>query len=144
MSDRDEIANTLSRFVNCFDLKDWQGMEALLESTLRIDYSSLRGEPPGDVAAAAYVRSRAEALQQLSTHHLLANVEIAVADETAAASASCMIWRWNGAVRFDSHAYYVFALVKRARSWKICGIEQRIFWSEGDPAIHHGAARGRA
>lgn len=142
-SDRDQIANTLSRFLNCFDLKDWPGMEALLEPSLRVDYASLRGEPPRDVTAVKYVRARAESLAPLSTHHLLGNVEVEVAGEAAAARASCMIWRWNGTARFDSHAYYVFALGRHGTAWKIRAIEQRIFWSEGDPGIHHGAAHSR-
>jgi hypothetical protein len=43
MSRHDEIANTLDRFMNCFDLKDWRLMAELLETTIRTDDSDLRG-----------------------------------------------------------------------------------------------------
>ena len=46
MPAREEIENTLNRFMNSFDLKDWALMVDLLEPTIHIDYSDLRGGPP--------------------------------------------------------------------------------------------------
>ena len=144
MSDREEIVNTLSRFMNSFDLKDWALMTELLEPSIWVDYSNLRGDPPEEVDAAKYVRLRSEVLQDLSTQHLLGNVDVVVSGESASVGASCMIWRWNGTTHFNSHAFYRFSLVRRRASWKIGAIEQRIYWSEGDPSIHKGVGRGRA
>ena len=143
MSESDEIRNALSRFMNSFDLADWGAMADQLEPTIDVDYSDLRGEPPARVSAADYVRSRAEALRDLSTHHLLANTEIRVDGSSASVNASCMVWRSNGASRFDSHAFYRFALVKRGVRWKIAAIAQKIFWSDGDPGLHRSAAGGK-
>jgi hypothetical protein len=37
MSTRDEIENTLNRFMNSFDLKAWAVMASLLEPTIHVD-----------------------------------------------------------------------------------------------------------
>jgi hypothetical protein len=143
MTNRDEIENTLARFMNCFDLKDWASMAALLEPTISVDYSDLRGDTPTDVASVDYVRARSDALQDLSTHHQLTNLEIAPADGVASVSASCMIYRRQGERFFNSHAFYRFRLAVADGAWRISAISQRILWNEGDPRIHKGAAGRR-
>jgi hypothetical protein len=144
MSNHDEIANTLNRFMNCFDLKDWRLMAELLEGTIKIDYADLRGAPPAEVTADEYVRSRSEALQVLATHHQLTNLDIEVSESTASVAGSCMIHRRQGEKTFNSHAFYRFQLGRSAGVWKISAISQRILWNEGDSTIHKGAKRGSA
>jgi hypothetical protein len=46
MSDREEIANTLSQFMNSFDLKHWGLMVDLLEPSIQVNYSQLLGDVP--------------------------------------------------------------------------------------------------
>jgi SnoaL-like domain len=74
MSTREEIENALNRFMNSFDLKDWATMASVLEPTIRVDYSDLRGGPLEEISAAEYVNARVDALQHLSTQHLLSNI----------------------------------------------------------------------
>jgi hypothetical protein len=139
MSEHEKIANTLNRFMNCFDLKDWRQMAELLEKTIRIDYSDLRGESPCEVSADEYVRTRSEALQALATHHQLTNLDIDVSEGSASAAASCMIHRRHGEKIFNSHAFYRFRLGVSSGAWKISAICQRILWNEGDSTIHQGS-----
>jgi hypothetical protein len=136
MPAREEIENTLNRFMNSFDLKDWALMVNLLEPIIQVDYSDLRGGPATEITAAEYANARAEALQHLSTQHLLTNCDIATSDRAASVDATCMIYRSDGAKHFNSHAFYTFSLVLRDSSWKISAIKQRILWNEGDPSIH--------
>ena len=143
-SSHDQVANTLNRFMNCFDLKDWGQMAQLLEDRIQIDYADLRGGAPGEVPADEYVRKRSDALQSLSTHHQLTNLDIAVSDDTASAAASSMIHRRQGGKFFNSHAFYRFRLRLSGGAWRICAISQRILWNEGDPGIHAGARAGAA
>ncbi len=144
MTDREQIANTLSRFMNCFDLKDWKLMETLLEPIVQIDYADLRGGPETTVSSSDFVRTRSEALQELSTHHVLSNLNIRTQAGEAGVSASCVIFRSLGTKSFNSHAFYDFTLSFASGSWRIAAIRQRIFWNEGDPAIHKGVNRGPA
>ncbi len=139
MTDHERIAKVLNRFMNCFDLKDWQSMRGLLEPTIGVDYADLRGGSPTNVASDEYVGSRCEALAELATHHVLANMDIDVLDGSATVSASCLIFRSDGTRHFNSHAFYTFVLNPTDDSWKISAIAQRILWNEGDPGIHKGA-----
>jgi hypothetical protein len=141
MSDRDEVANTLNRFMNCFDLKDWDLMSKQLDEMIHVDYSDLRGEEPKEVTSEEYVRTRSEALQDLLTHHQLTNLDIVASVSSASVKASCMIHRRLGDKEFNSHAHYRFRLSKPNGAWKISAIVQRILWNEGDSKIHAGAHR---
>ena len=126
MTDRDEIANTLSRFMNSFDLKDWESMLALLEPTLRLDYSDLRGSAPTELSASEYVKLRAEALQHLATQHLLANLDVATSDDSATVTASCLIQRSDGTRQ-----------LRLARPLHVRAVaEQRLVANLCDPAAH--------
>jgi hypothetical protein len=141
MTPREAIENTLHRFMNSFDLKDWAVMVSLLEPTIQINYSDLRGDPATAMSADEYVRARVDALQHLSTQHLLSSLDIATFGGTASVNASCMIHRSDGPKYFNSHAFYTFSLVMRGSSWTISAITQRILWTEGDPTIHKGVGK---
>ncbi len=143
MTDHEQVANTLSRFMNCFDLKDWKLMEALLEPTVQIDYTDLRGGSPSSVSSSEYAKTRSEALHELATHHVLTNLDIEAHGGAASASASCVIFRSDGTRSFNSHAFYRFTLSAAGGpgAWRIAAITQRILWNEGDPAIHKGVSR---
>ncbi len=134
----EEISRIVGRFGNCFDLKDWSGLEALLAERVEVDYSDLRGERD-IVSRADYTRRRRNALADLDTHHLLSNLEIEAQGDRATCRASGLIQRRRGERSFDSHVVYVFRLERRSPSWCICGIQQKVLWSEGDPTIHAGA-----
>lgn len=141
MSAHEEIENTLSRFMNSFDLKDWTALASVLEPTIRADYSDLRGALPREISAADYVGARVEALQHLCTQHLLGNIDVVTEDGTALVNATCLILRTDGEKQFNSHAFYTFSLVCSGGVWRISGIKQRILWNDGDPSIHKGTAR---
>ena len=135
------VGQAIHRFMNCFDLKDWGTMRGLLTPELRTDYSQLRGDAPGMTTADAYVGARASALTELATHHVVSNLDVHTFNATAGARVSCLIFRRRGETSFNSHAFYGFALVEHEQQWQIAGITQKIFWNEGDPEIHSGAAR---
>lgn len=133
-----DIASTLGRFANCFDLKDWPGLEALLSEQVDVDYSDLRGER-STISRADYVAQRRHALASLDTQHLLANAEIEVAGDVARCRVSGWILRRQGERRFDSHVIYLFRLGRTREGWRITAITQKVLWNEGDPGIHAGA-----
>ena len=136
------VERTIASFANCFDRKDWAGLEALLTEEVELDYAALRGEV-GIVPRAAYVARRESALAALATHHLLGNLEVEVAGDAASCRASGMIWRRQGERTFDSHVLYDFRLVRNGGAWRIAAIRQAVLWSDGDPALHAGARVGR-
>jgi hypothetical protein len=78
-----QVQRTISRFMNSFDLKDWETMRRLLAERVRVDYSALRGEPARTITADEFVAARIAALQHLKTHHLIANFDIEVRIDSA-------------------------------------------------------------
>jgi hypothetical protein len=134
----DTVEGAIARFANCFDVKDWAGLEALLTEEVALDYSALRGEV-GTVTRAAYVARRRTALEALATQHLLTNLEVFRAGDSASCRAAGIIYRRAGERRFDSHVLYDFGLVRGPDGWRIAAIKQAVLWSEGDPSLHSGA-----
>ncbi len=139
-TDIEAIRNTVNEFANCFDVKDWVGLRAVLSDTIACDYRALRGEV-AHLSAEHYVSKRRETLSQLSTHHLLANHQIAIDGAKATCVASCMIWRRLGNKAFNTHALYYFELKHQGAAWKIYGITQKVLWCEGDASIHTGVQK---
>lgn len=140
-----QIQRTLSRFMNSFDLKDWDTMRRLLADVVRVDYSDLRGEPPRSLTAEEFVAARIAALHALKTHHLIANFDIEARAGSADAQASCVIYRTDPSkdanAQFTSHAYYAFGLELHGSAWKIHSITQSIFWNDGDARLHSGVPK---
>lgn len=136
----EEVARTISRFANSFDLKDWRSLEDLLAEHVEVDYSDLRGQR-ATLSRGDYVAQRRSALESLDTHHLLSNPEIEAQADAATCRASALIQRRRGEKFFHSHVIYLFRLERRSGSWYICSITQKVLWSEGDPSIHSGAER---
>lgn len=140
-----QVQRTISRFMNSFDLKDWETMRRLLADRVHVDYSALRGEPARTITANEFVAARVAALQHLKTHHLIANFDIEARIDSADAEASCVIHRTDPSkpetAQFTSHAYYRFALELHGSTWLIHSITQSIFWNEGDPRLHSGVPK---
>jgi hypothetical protein len=137
IEDTFKIQELIPRFANSFDTKDWDILKDCLADSVYTDYTDLRGTPPETISAAAYVKSRQESLQHLTTHHLSGNYEIQYADTLqATCRASMIIWRKSGDAQFTTHCVYMFRLKKINSEWKIAGITQKVLWNEGNPAIH--------
>ena len=134
------IQELIARFANCFDLKDWDGLQACFTESIYTDYSDLRGTVPETISAAEYVRSRREALDHLQLHHLVSNYETEFIDSTSATCrASMIVWRKSETEEFTSHCVYTFQLHKTTFYWLISGITQKVLWNEGVSSIHKGA-----
>ena len=140
LSDRFEIQELINHFANCFDLKDWKGLEDCFTKVIYSDYSDLRGTAPESLDSKAYVALRKAALDHLQTHHLVGNHEIELKENTGTCRASMIISRKNSETleSFATHCFYIFNPQKIEALWKISGITQKLFWNDGSAAIHKG------
>ena len=138
MDERSKIANAVSRFMNCFDSRNWTEMSSTLGDPIRIDYSDLRGQPPSSTSRADYIAARASAHAHMKTHHLISNLDVRIQGVQATVHASCMIYRTRDDDFFNSHAVYEFGLERHADDWLIVSIVQQILWNEGNPRLHAG------
>ncbi|MES2038457.1 MAG: nuclear transport factor 2 family protein [Pseudomonadota bacterium] len=141
-ADLHAIQNLLARFANSFDLKDWGALRACLASSIHTDYSDLRGTPPEQMSNQHYAELRRIALQDLQTHHLSGNTEIELSGDTARAKVSTIIFRKNAEGQtLHTHCLYQFGLIKENAQWLINSIVQKVFWSDGQIAIHTGIVK---
>ncbi|PHQ81551.1 MAG: hypothetical protein COB66_01930 [Coxiella sp. (in: Bacteria)] len=133
------ITNVLSKFAICFDLKDWEGLQALLMDSVACNYQDLRGKS-GSYTKEAYVDLRKQALAPLNTHHLFSAIEVTIESGQAYCSLTAMIYRKDDSgAYFNSHVVYQFELTQLATDdWRIHKIKQTVLWNEGDPMIHSG------
>lgn len=140
--DLQNIQNVLAKFANSFDLKDWDALSACLTSTIYTDYSELRGTPPEYMTNQHYAELRRMALQDLKTHHLSGNTEIELSGDAAKAKVSTIIYRKNAQDEtLHTHCLYEFGLQKDDGCWLINAIVQKVFWSDGQTAIHRGIVK---
>jgi hypothetical protein len=140
IEDRFEMQDVIARFANCFDRKDWSGLESCFTNSLYTDYSDLRSTAPETIKASEYVAARREALDHLKLHHLVSNYEFDfLSADRATCRASMIVWRKSDVEEFTSHCVYEFQLIKQEVNWKISGITQKILWNEGQTSIHSGA-----
>lgn len=135
--DEAAVRRLLAKFANSFDLKAWDDLADCLSESVYTDYSHLRGTPPDAVAKADFVASRRTALQALSTHHLLGNVEIFINGTSATSRMSAVVFRRDAQERvYTSHCLFLLGLQKHHDKWEISSIVQKILWTEGNAGIH--------
>lgn len=139
MHDELAIRQCIARFANSFDLKDWQALGECLTDQVYTDYSELRGTPPETLSRDNYVLLRQSALQHLNTHHLAGNAEVVVRNSEADARVSMAIFRRNQqGETLHTHCLYLMQLQNQEGKWRISSIVQKVFWSDGQTAIHSG------
>lgn len=136
---RTDIIETIYRFANGLDLKDWQMVRDCFTETIATDYGDLRGDVESYISADDYVAKRQVALSPLQTQHLSSNHIIKIDGDTAICQSQMLIYRKKDNTFFNTHCFYEHHLVKRDNQWKISAVKQRVWWSEGDATIHSGA-----
>lgn len=138
-----EIQNLIARFANSFDLKQWDVLVQCLTEQVYTDYSELRGSPQQTLSRADYVSLREIALAELRTHHLVSNLQFTwVTLAKIKLNVSMLIYRKaNDGQVFNTHCLYQLEVVKEAEQWLICSIVQKVFWSDGQAAIHAGVEK---
>ena len=140
-ADESAITQLVARFAHSFDLKNWDRLGECLADRVDTDYSDLRGAPPETLTRERFVELRRAALQDLSTHHLAGNVEVAVQGKTGSATVSMVIFRRSDdGQMLNTHCVYTLGLAKEHGTWRIRSIVQRVLWSDGDKSIHRGIA----
>jgi 3-phenylpropionate/cinnamic acid dioxygenase small subunit len=147
VEDRVEIEELLFRFMASFDRKDWDAMRASLANRIDCDYSSFRGTPRATITGEDYVEQRKTALSSLKTQHNLSNLSISGTEPNAEVRCNYAILRFHAEFDgsrekfFHSYGTYRFGVVRSADGWRIASIEQTLLMSEGNPALHVGAAK---
>ena len=140
--DRAEIEALLCRFMQAFDERDWTALRTCLDARVFCDYSSLRGQTPGEISADEYVAQRSDSLSSLRMQHNFSNLQTAVDGDRASARCNYLILRFLDEDRyFHSFGHYRFEFLRRDGSWKVSSITQNLLQNVGDPSIHGGVKK---
>ncbi|HEU4368606.1 MAG TPA: nuclear transport factor 2 family protein [Methylomirabilota bacterium] len=141
--DRQAVVDTIVRYAQALDAKDWTAARACFADELETDYGDLRGTGPARVRADAFVEQRRAALERLQTHHLSTNHLVALDGDRATCASATLIHRLDPARAsdntFDTLAHYTHTLARTPQGWRITGVKQTVAWSRGNSAIHAGA-----
>jgi hypothetical protein len=145
LCDHAGIRDTIIRFAASLDLKDWEQCRSCFTDEIYVDYSDLRGNESSPISADEFVAQRRKALRRLKTQHLSTNHLITIHEGHATCVSSMAIYRYRSSgaeeITFDTHCYYTHELVRTPQGWKICKVQQKVLWNEGDSKIHSGVLR---
>jgi hypothetical protein len=83
MSDRTEIIELVDTIFDTVDAKNWDGAQALFESTVTVDFTSLNGGEPAVISNAELVDGWRQGLHpQKKSFHLVGHYRVATDEDT--------------------------------------------------------------
>ena len=125
--DRVDIIDTIVRFANAFDSKDWEALRSCLADEIEADYSQFRGDPPARMDADSYVAARQTGLEGLHTAHITTNHSVTVEGDTATCRSAYQIYRivprmQGSENRLDTVGHYEHDLARTDAGWCITSL----------------------
>lgn len=127
------VKHVIVTMINAIDTKQWGTATAMFTENVFVDYSSLSGQPGGEVKAADLVGGWEELLKKVSTHHMLTNFDISVSGDQAE------VWSHvyashaaDGLEYWDAYGRYYHKLTKITSEWKITGMTLLMHGQKGN------------
>lgn len=138
--DERDVADTLYRFAEGIDTRDWDLYRSVFTETLVYDYTSYRAGSEGVVSADDWVeRARRRFSTIGATQHTMTNPRIAVDGDRA--TCSMYVEAWHSIETDGESAYcllggrYVNDLVRDGEQWRISALRLQVRWVRGDRSI---------
>lgn len=120
---RDGVRQSIITMVNAVDSKQWSTVRAQFADTVFVDYSSMTGQPGGDVKATELVEGWQQLLGQVDSHHLLSNFEVTVEGNRAQALSHVYASHTSEGVEYwDVFGRYRHTLSHIQGQWKVTGL----------------------
>jgi SnoaL-like domain len=143
LADRLEITDLISRYGQIADEKRFDDSRSCCTEDVVAEYHF--GRAQGVDVLAQYGRQALGAFER--THHLISNVLVDLAGDTATASANLLAVHIQRADdpgnHFDLGGRYRFDAVRTPRGWRISRVRLDVLWSQGhDPRGLAVSARG--
>jgi hypothetical protein len=134
--DRSAVVETITRVFWLTDHHRWDQLDALFADRVRLDYTSLQGGEPAELAPAEIVAGWRATLGPLDAHqHLLANHLVEIGEGRASATAS-----FQATHQFDGETWtlggdYAFELHRGDSGWRIQSMTMTAVWQTGDGGL---------
>ncbi len=147
--DRLEVLGTCTRMAWLADRRDWDGLLAVFDDEVDVDYTSLTGGDPARLPRHELVQGWAAGLSGLAaTQHLLGNqlatLDGDTAEATAAFQATHVLPNPHGAPTWTLGGHYHYRLRRTTDGWRITAVAMTTDWATGNQHIMTlAAARAR-
>lgn len=140
LADRVEISESIGRFAQSADSRDWEGLISLFTEEVYLDYSSLTGQEPDREGARDLVEEWSAVLGNLdATQHFVGPPTVTIdADEATAVAyfqAQHRLHNVTGGEKWTLGGRYDFAFERADGGWKISGLTMSAMWGEGNENI---------
>jgi hypothetical protein len=138
--DRAQIQELRHKYGRALDERDWDLFGSLLADEVDADFSAF-GVPAGRVPKATLVAIMQHSFRrdEMKSHQLYANFEIALDGDTATALASLVgrhvLPGFPGGDTFTLHARYHDRLVRTADGWRLAATRVEVLFLEGNVGI---------
>ncbi|MEU9125486.1 nuclear transport factor 2 family protein [Streptomyces sp. NPDC048506] len=147
LRDRLDIIEVCTRMCWHTDKREWDLLRsAVFAEKVQVDYTSLNGGEPAEVAADELVGAWRSLLSRLtSTQHLLTNHLVHTSGDTAVATADFqathLLPNALGGPLWTLGGHYRFTLRRTASGWRIDGLTMTTDWATGNRQIMERTTR---
>ncbi|MEM8696326.1 MAG: nuclear transport factor 2 family protein [Pseudomonadota bacterium] len=123
------------------DRGEFDRLETLFAPEVRVDYSSLSGEPVSRRAASALLTDWAELLPGFDrTHHAISNIAVTLSAAEAEATADISATHWIGTDVWQVDGRYDYRLTRDGDDWRIVAMTFTLIGEAGSRAVTARAA----
>jgi hypothetical protein len=140
--DRSEISETITRYFNSLDLRDWDLMRATLAEEIEVDFSELFGDPVATHESADFVDFARGVLSGFqATQHISPNHVISIEGDRATASAGMYAWHKvpsdaAAECTFTLRGRYDIGLERTAEGWRMNLLHMSVWDEDGNKGVY--------
>lgn len=140
--DRAEISETIVRYFNSLDFKDWSAMRSTLAETIEVDFSELFGDPRATHASDDFVAFARQVLSGfVATQHISPNHVIAIEGDRATVSAGMYAWHKvspeaAAANTFTLRGSYGIGMVRTPAGWRMDRLHMSVWDEAGNKGVY--------
>jgi hypothetical protein len=140
--DRSEISETITRYFNSLDHRDWDLMRATLADEIEVDFSELFGDPVATHRSADFVEFARGVLSGFqATQHISPNHVISIEGDRATASAGMYAWHKvppdaAAECTFTLRGRYDIGLERTAQGWRMNLLHMSVWDEEGNKGVY--------
>jgi hypothetical protein len=141
MTDRTEIIELVDAIFDTVDAKNWDATQALFESTVTVDFTSLNGGEPATVSGADLVDGWRQGLHAgKKSFHFVGHYRI-TGDDDDTATVAVKGYAYNvldaefGGGMWEVWGAYEFPVRRTPSGWRAAGISFFAWHTRGDDAV---------